>query len=449
MRRLMKNILFDIKEAFATMSNAMHIDRGDYEDMGVFHALFLENLLPNAAIIAVIVLMIVNKNAYNIMFGDGFIKGKSISWFLFGMKELCAATSNKWILYPCFFLILCINMRAIAGLFSFENMSDNLYIMLIFYLGFHFVIGKLMMQKFGLNWAAYAIFFPVFISAWGVLITFFGTGAYVTEELYERLFVKGKLGFEEEHNYYMRYNIDKAVKTSSTTKYSIMIEETRANIADMYLDVLKRIEKYGDNEETRAIKQKLKEIDRDDKELKQGLLGNYNYGTYNATYDKYYNLMVRMQKIKAYAETYMNHVDNVNRAKIREKEEREARRRKQEWQRKQEEKEWEEERREKNRQKQEQERRRAEWQKAENERKRAEWQRAENERRQKEAYERASSEGSGSTTDFFRDCNSKSSIDKRYRDLTKVYHPDQGNGSEEIFKEIQNQYEKKKKKYQN
>ena len=49
---------------------------------------------------------------------------------------------------------------------------------------------------------------------------------------------------------------------------------------------------------------------------------------------------------------------------------------------------------------------------------------------------------------YFNDCNSMESLQKRYKDLCKVYHPDMGNGSAEIFAEIQAAYENLKKKYE-
>lgn len=52
------------------------------------------------------------------------------------------------------------------------------------------------------------------------------------------------------------------------------------------------------------------------------------------------------------------------------------------------------------------------------------------------------------TSKYFNDCNSMESLQKRYKDLCKVYHPDMGNGSAEIFAEIQTAYENLKKKYE-
>lgn len=52
------------------------------------------------------------------------------------------------------------------------------------------------------------------------------------------------------------------------------------------------------------------------------------------------------------------------------------------------------------------------------------------------------------TSKYFNDCNTMESLQKRYKDLCKVYHPDMGNGSAEIFAEIQATYENLKKKYE-
>lgn len=50
--------------------------------------------------------------------------------------------------------------------------------------------------------------------------------------------------------------------------------------------------------------------------------------------------------------------------------------------------------------------------------------------------------------DFFDGCNDKESVKKRYRDLMKTYHPDQGNGSEKTIKLINKQYEILLNRYQ-
>lgn len=46
-----------------------------------------------------------------------------------------------------------------------------------------------------------------------------------------------------------------------------------------------------------------------------------------------------------------------------------------------------------------------------------------------------------SAMSFFQGCNSEASIKKRYKDLSKVYHPDSGNGSGEVFARINSEYE--------
>lgn len=42
---------------------------------------------------------------------------------------------------------------------------------------------------------------------------------------------------------------------------------------------------------------------------------------------------------------------------------------------------------------------------------------------------------------FFRGCNNKESIIRRYKELCKIYHPDSGNGDIETFREIADEYE--------
>jgi hypothetical protein len=51
-------------------------------------------------------------------------------------------------------------------------------------------------------------------------------------------------------------------------------------------------------------------------------------------------------------------------------------------------------------------------------------------------------------TEFFAGCDTKESLSKRYRDLCKVYHPDMGNGSPEIFNKIQNEYDALKTQFE-
>ncbi len=43
---------------------------------------------------------------------------------------------------------------------------------------------------------------------------------------------------------------------------------------------------------------------------------------------------------------------------------------------------------------------------------------------------------------FFADCKTNSEIKRRYHDLCKVYHPDSGNGSAELFYRIKNEYDR-------
>ena len=43
---------------------------------------------------------------------------------------------------------------------------------------------------------------------------------------------------------------------------------------------------------------------------------------------------------------------------------------------------------------------------------------------------------------FFNGCKDTASIKRRYKDLCKVYHPDSGNGSAEIFNKITQEYDR-------
>lgn len=56
-----------------------------------------------------------------------------------------------------------------------------------------------------------------------------------------------------------------------------------------------------------------------------------------------------------------------------------------------------------------------------------------------EEYEEPSQEAA---LGFFADCRDQSSIRRRYRDLCRVYHPDSGNGSAEIFNRITEEYDR-------
>lgn len=58
---------------------------------------------------------------------------------------------------------------------------------------------------------------------------------------------------------------------------------------------------------------------------------------------------------------------------------------------------------------------------------------------EEEEYEAPSREVSPG---FFADCRDQSSIRRRYRDLCRVYHPDSGNGSAEIFNRITEEYDR-------
>ena len=49
---------------------------------------------------------------------------------------------------------------------------------------------------------------------------------------------------------------------------------------------------------------------------------------------------------------------------------------------------------------------------------------------------------SGNAAGFFADCKTPGDIKRRYHDLCKVYHPDSGNGSAELFYRIKEEYDK-------
>ncbi len=51
-------------------------------------------------------------------------------------------------------------------------------------------------------------------------------------------------------------------------------------------------------------------------------------------------------------------------------------------------------------------------------------------------------DGSVTFSGFFEGCKDQAAIKRRYHDLCKVYHPDSGNGSEEIFRRITEEYER-------
>lgn len=55
--------------------------------------------------------------------------------------------------------------------------------------------------------------------------------------------------------------------------------------------------------------------------------------------------------------------------------------------------------------------------------------------------------GQSKTLDFFEGCTSEEDLKKRYKALSKVYHPDVG-GHEETFKTLSNQYEEKMNSFQ-
>ena len=56
--------------------------------------------------------------------------------------------------------------------------------------------------------------------------------------------------------------------------------------------------------------------------------------------------------------------------------------------------------------------------------------------------------GNMNGTSYFAGVNDMRSLKKRYRDLLKIYHPDNQNGDSSVSKQIQEEYESLSKKYQ-
>ena len=48
---------------------------------------------------------------------------------------------------------------------------------------------------------------------------------------------------------------------------------------------------------------------------------------------------------------------------------------------------------------------------------------------------------------MFYGCRSSDDVEKRYKDLAKVYHPDNQNGDTSTFQKLNKQYEKAKKRF--
>lgn len=59
----------------------------------------------------------------------------------------------------------------------------------------------------------------------------------------------------------------------------------------------------------------------------------------------------------------------------------------------------------------------------------------------REEYDR-DNRGSSDSPGFFFGCDDERSIKRRYKELCKVYHPDNGNGSAEVFNKITEEYDR-------
>ena len=73
-------------------------------------------------------------------------------------------------------------------------------------------------------------------------------------------------------------------------------------------------------------------------------------------------------------------------------------------------------------------------------------QREEYSRQSQQQYNQSQSQ-SANTTSLFDGCDTLDSLKARYRQLCKVYHTDNGNGSDKVFAELQNEFERLKKQY--
>lgn len=49
---------------------------------------------------------------------------------------------------------------------------------------------------------------------------------------------------------------------------------------------------------------------------------------------------------------------------------------------------------------------------------------------------------------FFKGCRTLESLNMRYKDLIKIYHPDSGNGNDKVFIEITEEYERLKPSFE-
>ena len=68
---------------------------------------------------------------------------------------------------------------------------------------------------------------------------------------------------------------------------------------------------------------------------------------------------------------------------------------------------------------------------------------------QKKAGSASAPAGSSGSFDFFAGCNSRESVDKKYKSLVKLYHPDNMDGDTAALQEINVQYAKAKKQFDN
>ncbi len=410
-------ILYGLKVFFRAIDERTNNFETGYSSKDYGHVLFIENGIANIAVIGMMIVCLFYKDSFNLMFGNGFIKGRGISWFLIGMKELYAATPSKWLLYACFFIMFHACIVFFSRLFfDLARSGEGIVALIICYAFAHFVVGKLLMEKLEAKWAGYAVLIVIFLhlkTQFTYLIAFL---AALTEEQYEKHYIDIYLSNDDRYDYYLKYNSKRASEVMTDTKYAQMCNEMCQKFARFSNEIYKKIDGYEETEEIKSLKNCLYELAKKEKEIAKEQSPSKRYKEYIRLNDK-------ALKIKNEAENYMDSID---------------RKRKEERERKERERQREKERLEDERIKREEERRREE-------RRREQEQKRRSEERQRNYN--TTSRASAQTMDFFKDCNDKKSIEKRYRDLTKVYHPDQGNGSEEVFKVIQNQYDKLKERF--
>ena len=66
----------------------------------------------------------------------------------------------------------------------------------------------------------------------------------------------------------------------------------------------------------------------------------------------------------------------------------------------------------------------------------------------KQIHPKRQEEKEGTARTYFHECNSRETLDKRFRALSKAFHPDSGCGSSELFEKMQEENKEAKKNYE-